>query len=1324
MHDIGERVVAPNGRPAITSVCYDITRERGQRNLLTRMASDMGGGIALYRMKDNWKAELIHATDNLGRLAGYSDEEYMRLCGGDAIYSVYATDRLIVLNETKKVLNEDVVSSVNFRVMDKSGGYTWVNGTFFKWDAEDDGFPVLGVVYLPVPIQYELQMKSLDAESIAVYAIDRETEELYYANDTCFKMHGVPITDFTGRKCHEVFYGKNELCEHCWRVIGKDPARNAYIHVDNKSGSVFSFETQERRWNNRDVVIIYGRDITEQYSLQNRRDELLDSIPCGLSQMRLTENGLESVAHNNALSEILGTDFQQPAAPDSPEALWGYVHPDDLPGLLRSVEENLKQAGKNYDHRYRVWHKGKNAYIWVEIHANVVKQNGETFAYVVYSDITNSSRVQERLENNQRAMSVVLRYGSLGIWSYDLDTRELFQEYSDYGAYGYETSAKNIPDTYIEAKVIHPDDAEIYRNCYRRILDGEGQSDCIVRVYDRISDKYLWMRICLVRQKDLFNGRRRAVGFSVVVDKEVNSIRELENTRAKLEQSQETIEAACAFADMWVFTFDTEKKIVYTGKKLQREFGFREKSENFPENLFAHHFVLPEYEELFREQIRLLCEGTPEVVFDIQSRISNGETHWIRFKGQLSDVWTDRKMATVSAQIVDTEKTMAARLELERKRQQRSVKNLLFFYIANVTQNKIVEYKSFDSEKVNPENMPMDIFVKKGYSRLSYESDRKKAERVYDRERLLASYQSGVTREEYMAQMPLGDGRICAVKHVLQLLKDPAANDIILYDYAYDAGREEITKALLNMESARGYEAVGFLFVMGEQFTIWNFNRDPERPEVETLPFREYMRSYAEKEVHPDDRERFLSHYLDYDYERGPLLQHREIVYRNIKDGGIQYCKGTLYMYEEEKDKRFCVLSRRDYTEIVRSEELEKERLAAALKKAERADRAKTDFLARMSHDMRTPMNAILGMTSLAEDELKDVPAATEYLSRIGQSARYLSGIINDILEMSRIDSGMSKLNPDWHTPADILTPVINMIEPTMASRGINFEFNRKLLERRDVEIYVDTQKTQQMLMNLLNNACKFTPEGGRVSLRFRNIELDEEARRSEDEIIVEDSGCGMSGEFIERAFMPFERERRPGFEGIPGTGLGLTIARGIARQSGGDISVKSEQGKGSVFTVRQRYSYRPAAERAAAEEEDFSALRGRRLLLVEDNELNAIIASKILEKEGMIVEMAENGKLAVERFAASPEGSCEFILMDIRMPEMDGLEATRLIRAMEREDARSVPIVAMSANAYEEDRLKSIEAGMNDHLSKPVEPKLLYQTILKYIGKKDRAEP
>ncbi|MDD3164735.1 MAG: ATP-binding protein [Oscillospiraceae bacterium] len=394
--------------------------------------------------------------------------------------------------------------------------------------------------------------------------------------------------------------------------------------------------------------------------------------------------------------------------------------------------------------------------------------------------------------------------------------------------------------------------------------------------------------------------------------------------------------------------------------------------------------------------------------------------------------------------------------------------------------------------------------------------------------------------------------------------------------------------------------------------------------------------------------------------------------------------------------------------------------LRQANTRLEQAYEAKSEFLSRMSHEIRTPMNAIIGLGQLALDVPELPQEARQDLQKIDTSSKYLLGLVNDILDMSRIDSGKFELHRQWVSPMEILQPCVEMIQPLMEEKCITFSYPDMSRLPVGMEYEVDLLRVRQLVMNLLNNACKFTPPHGHVSMTIKNLSYD--AVSCVDLVSVTDDGCGISNENLERIFEPFEQEKNQYTGVVRGTGLGLSLCKRIIDLMGGKITVQSELGKGSTFRVTFPYQYRVAqAVPASAAPAPLGQLRGMRVLLCEDQPINAEIVERLLQKKEVQIDTVSDGKQGLSRFSASPIGYYDAILMDVRMPVMDGLEAAKAIRALRRSDAKTAPIIALSANAFDEDVQKSLSAGMNAHLSKPIEPQKLYDTLARFAVNRGR---
>ena len=465
----------------------------------------------------------------------------------------------------------------------------------------------------------------------------------------------------------------------------------------------------------------------------------------------------------------------------------------------------------------------------------------------------------------------------------------------------------------------------------------------------------------------------------------------------------------------------------------------------------------------------------------------------------------------------------------------------------------------------------------------------------------------------------------------------------------------------------------------------------------------------------------------------------RQLVDRQVSDYGGEFLRrfGGEYRWVSVRVLFDAALEAQEVVLCFREVEREKERqlqerrlLEDALQLAKQNEQSKQAFFRNMSHDMRTPLNAILGSSELARQHLDEPQRAAGYLDRIDSSGRYLLGLINDILEMARMEHGQVQLES---RPFDLRKCVDDCLAAFRMQAGREGKALRENFAAGPETVVGDERRIQQILNNLLSNAFKFTPAGGEITLSVRQTESGEYGRY---EFAVADTGIGMSPEFLRRIFEPYAREMRFGDRAASGTGLGMSITRSLAALMGGEIQVESEPGKGSRFTVvlplpsAEPGQAEPAAEAAAraAARPDAGAftLEGLSLLLAEDNEINMEITTEMLAARGVRVAQAFDGAEAVELFRQSAPFAFDAVLMDMQMPGLDGCAAARQIRALPRADAQSVPIIAVTANAFAEDVAATAAAGMDAHISKPIDFKKLAQALEQLLcaGEKGNKRP
>ncbi len=396
--------------------------------------------------------------------------------------------------------------------------------------------------------------------------------------------------------------------------------------------------------------------------------------------------------------------------------------------------------------------------------------------------------------------------------------------------------------------------------------------------------------------------------------------------------------------------------------------------------------------------------------------------------------------------------------------------------------------------------------------------------------------------------------------------------------------------------------------------------------------------------------------------------------------------------------------------------------LEKALEEARYANLAKSSFLFNMSHDIRTPMNAVLGFIRIAKNHIQDKERVMDALEKADMSSHHMLSIINDVLDMSRIESGKMEFQMEPIIPNEHIKIFQSMYGQSMEDKGIQF-----IIEKDDLShaVLLDGTRMMQVVGNLLSNAIKFTPAGGTIWLKVKQLAVDEDGKFC-FEIRIKDTGIGMSEEFQQKAFSVFERERSATISKVQGTGLGLAIAKRIAERMEGNLTFTSVLGKGTefIFTFKAEPAKVMIEEPSSVSDisvEPEVSLQGKRVLLVEDIELNREIAMEILTSEGFLVEEAEDGAVAVKMVSEAEPAYYDVILMDIQMPIMNGYEATQIIRNHENPFIADIPIIAMTANAFEEDRRNAFEAGMNGHIQKPIDVNKLVETLKEVLGKKKR---
>ena len=576
------------------------------------------------------------------------------------------------------------------------------------------------------------------------------------------------------------------------------------------------------------------------------------------------------------------------------------------------------------------------------------------------------------------------------------------------------------------------------------------------------------------------------------------------------------------------------------------------------------------------------------------------------------------------------------------------------------------------------------------------------------------------------------DGTVRWIEDYGHFANIPSAGGIFyvfLGDATEKRDRLDLEREQIYQENRRRLEVIEGLSINYESILYVDLDRDSIQPyrlsertrvqfqeKLQPLSFQWYMADYTAVWVHPEDRE-MVARETSVERIRERLSREKTfyINYRVICRGELQFLQLRFVNVGGQASQ--LVMGYRRVDEEVRQEMEQKQTLSQALVNANLAVRAKNTFLSNISHDMRTPLNAISGFTALARRNLGDRQALENYLSQVEAASQQLLDLIDKVLETTWLETNEAPAAEAPCSLKSIVQEICDFLQPQAEEKGIAFTVDLTGVEHD--EVFSDQDLLHRLVMYLANNAVTYTKPGGQVSVTAQE-RGDMPGERGVYQLVIRDTGIGISKSFLERIFEPFSREQNTTLSGIHGIGLGLTIAKSIVDRMGGALEVRSEPGQGSTFTATLHLRRQARQAAAGPGGEGLPSLgEGRRILLVEDNEINREIETELLQDVGFTIDEAVNGAIAVEKVRASAPGEYDLILMDIQMPVMDGWQAAQAIRGLANPALASIPIVALSANVFQSDINKSLDSGMEAHLTKPIDIPALLKTIERILKRR-----
>jgi PAS domain S-box-containing protein len=980
----------------------------------------------------------------------------------------------------------------------------------------------------------------------------------------------------------------------------------------------------------------------------------------------------------------------------------------DLPMLQKAIADVLN--GHERDATYRTYHKTKG-FVWTFVHLKPIgTYEGYPVMAGVFFNVTDEVATHESLLNNIDQKIYVVERGT-----YDL-------LYANDKAIADKKSAPMIGQNCY--KYISNADSPC-RNCIINKI--EGSQPFQTERYDEAKKRTFEIKAVPMS----FFGKDACAFFFY----DMTHHAALEK---KLKEEHQKYLSATEGANLRVYEYDIQKHTIDLPKYAAGLFGVAPHIENVPDSI--RDLFNEEDHERMEQFFKKVDEGVPKLSDEFHMKEVNGVAPWLRctFTTSFDDDGRPLKAFAI-AEDITKEKESEQRLKEERMHLNALGGNVILAFTYNVTKNSEASftfakgYENFlESQKDNPliKNMDQSLHVPEEQKKDAYrimmlvassicdEKDRRLFIDTTKRANLMQAFSEGRKSQKIEYRM-WANGEVIWVVSVVNLLQDPYTGDLIVFIYNYDINEQKMFRDILTGIMSVSYEIISYYSKHTRRIYVHN-NKTTQagQPDFRSLPYDETIDMLADKLLTEEDRDEFRQKYktekvLENIAQDRVYTDYLRLSERSAKipTHPHRILKHTMFYLDDNEDIIGSLFE--DVTEAFEEERKNREKLATALKSAETANAAKSDFLSRMSHDIRTPLNGILGMTTIAKAVNKD-PETDNCLNKIDSSGHFLLGLVNDILDVNKIESGKMKLYPEPYAFAEFSEYLSSIIEPLCADKNIKFVVDAD--EVQSQIILADKLRVSQIFINLLSNAVKFTPKGGTVWFEIRNGGVVGDSVRTN--FVVRDNGIGMSEEFQKKLFDPFEQESAQIDYSRNGSGLGLSIVKKLVEMMGGTISVKSAPGQGSEFNVSLVMPMSNADSSQVTSYADIPAaeLAGKHVLVAEDNEINQEIILKLLEMKDMHATVVSNGEEALKRFEASRPYWYDIILMDIRMPVMDGLMAAKKIRALDRPDAETVPIVAMTANAFDDDVKECLAAGMDMHLAKPIDTGHMFKIIGKLI--------
>lgn len=1274
------------------------------------------GGVAIYKAAD--KFETVYFSDGIPEMTGFTVEEYRELMDTDASERIFWEDQNMVRNTAGKVIQTHEPVEIEFRKQHRDGHIVWVR-VRIKWIGEEDGYPLLHCVFHNITDLKEMQLEKDHLVNsipggIASYRVEGQRFIPVFFSDGVMALSGHTRKEYEEMAREDalnIIYepDRERVLEAAKSAVISGEVLDVSYRMYHKNGSLIWIHLNGRRMG----PLAESTRFYAVFTGMSSETRLFQSI------VNETADGIYIIGKQNY--DLLYVNMPQGNEDRKPVSVgqkcYKALYAKDRPCEFCTLRTH-KADGKNHEMAV----DGTDRYYSTRFRET--DWNGIP-AYLKYvKDITEEVRNRKEKERLEQYFQTVLKNlpGGVAVMRYQVDGSMTPEFLSEGFMSMTRMSQEEAWALYRKDAMagVHPADKDaLEAKIQAYIQEGGSKCEAIYRLKSG-PDNYLWVKSTFTLiQNEGGDGRFYAVYHDMTKEREEQE-RIRQQYKDLILQHYRTPDPNALIIGHCNITQNQILEIIdHTDSKLLETFGYvREEFFTGVSTLIVEEKERKKFLDMYLNEPTLAAfrrNDTEQILRCFIKVPKEKRGRYVQFTVNLVETPDTGDITGILTVTDITEQTISDRIL-----HQLSVTSYDFVLDLNIEEDTytiLARNKAADcvpkehgihSERM--EYMASHMVVPK--DREEYRRALK-LENVYQRLKTEGAYtfsfslfnENGDIRTKTMtvSAVDLRLGRVCLIR------TDVTASV-----------REQ--QGMLNM-LAYTFELAGFIDVNSRMLTMYT-----RETVLENLPpyiLDDYDKSAA----------RFAS---DYGLESGreeaeeqfrleTMLKRLEekpsgydFVFPYHSENGFRY-KQINVLWGDANHTTVCLV-RADVTDMLTAEREAKTALEKALALAEEANQAKSEFLSAMSHDIRTPMNAIMGMTALAFAHIEDQERVEDCLKKISISSKHLLSLINDVLDMSKIERASITLGRMKITMTELLNQLTAIMAPQAKTQGIEFEVKSEGVIHK--QFYGDSLRINQILLNILSNAVKFTPEGGKVSFLAEEVSVDQEQKRVRYRFTVRDTGIGMSEEFLKHLFEPFTRSRSAAK--VEGTGLGLSITKGLVDLMGGTISVESQVHHGTTFQVELNCDYLDDVEAGMPVEEELllgletdKIFKGRHFLIAEDNEINAEILVELLAMHGAQSTVKCDGVQTVKAYRDAEPGTYDAILMDIQMPEMNGYEATRVIRQTCRDDAAGIPIIAMTANAFAEDIQAAREAGMTAHIAKPVDVDVLKVTLARVLSEK-----